>query len=70
MKIKELLDNSWDIGLATGVLQGIELTPSLLPNQKQAIADARKALERVAKRNQDALEVQSNVAVDNPPRSI
>ena len=59
MKIKELLDNSWDIGLASGVLQGIELTPTLLPNQKEAIADARKALDRVAKRNQAALEGQS-----------
>ena len=59
MKIKELLDNSWDIGLASGVLQGIELTPTLLPNQKEAIADARKALDRVAKRNQAALEGKS-----------
>ena len=59
MKTKELFNNSWDIGLASGVLQGIELTQTLLPNQKKAIADARKALERVAERNQAALEGQA-----------
>ena len=60
----ELLDNSWDIGTVSGVLQGIELTTTLLPNQKEAIASARKAIERIQERNQKALEI---LAHTNPP---
>ena len=60
----ELLDNSWDIGTVSGVLQGIELTTTLLPNQKEAIATARKAIERIQERNQKALE---KLAHTNPP---
>jgi len=48
---QELADNSWDIGIVSGVLQGIECTPTLLPNQKEAIADARKAIKRIESRN-------------------
>ena len=55
MKI-ELMDNSWDIGIVSGVLQGIELTPTLLPNQKKAIAEARKAMERIKERNKKATQ--------------
>ncbi len=51
MTITEFSDNAWDIGTVSGVLQGIELTTSLLPNQKEAIASARKAIERIQKRN-------------------
>ena len=61
MKLHELSDNSWDIGMVSGVLQGIALTPSLLPNQKEAIADARKAIERIQTRNQKEI-----VAITNP----
>lgn len=56
MKI-ELIDNAWDIGLVSGVLQGVELTTTLLPNQKEAIADARKAIKRIEERNQKAIEL-------------
>ena len=56
LKLQDLLDNSWDAGLVSGVLMGIELTPSLLPNQKEAIANARKAIERICERNQKLVE--------------
>ena len=56
MDIQQLSDNAWDIGTVSGVLQGIELTPTLLPNQKEAIASARKAIKRIAERNQSAIE--------------
>ena len=62
----ELFDNSWDIGTISGVLQGIELTTTLLPNQKEAIANARKAIERIQERNQKALE---KLAHTNPPNA-
>lgn len=54
-KLKELTENAHDIGTVQGVLQGIELTPSLLPNQKEAIADAKKAMERIAERNRKSV---------------
>ena len=49
--IKELSDNAWDIGSVSGVLQGIALTPTLLPNQKEAIASALKAINGIGERN-------------------
>jgi len=54
-KVQNLLDNAWDAGLVSGVLSGIEFTPSLLPNQKSAIGEAQKAIERVIERNQRML---------------
>lgn len=63
MSINELLENSQDIGLACGVLEGIELTPTLLPHQKEAIARALKALERVANRNQAAILLRSGTKI-------
>lgn len=56
MDIQQLFYNAWDIGTVSGVLQGIELTPTLLPNQKEAIASARKAIERIGERNRIAVE--------------
>jgi hypothetical protein len=60
MNLKELTDNAYDIGMVSGVLQGIELTPTLLPNQKEAIADARKAIERIEQRNKQQLGMLKN----------
>lgn len=57
--LTELFSNAWDIGLVCGVLQGIELTPTLLPKQKDAIADALKAMKRIEERNQMAIECKS-----------
>ncbi len=54
--LKELVDNSHDIGCVSGVLRGIELTPTLIPNQKDAIAEARKAIDRIEKRNIESVE--------------
>lgn len=54
--LMKLADNAWDIGTVSGVLQGIEMTPILLPNQKEAIASARKAIERIEARNKRAVE--------------
>ena len=51
-KVRELSDNAWDIGIVSGVLQGIALTSTLLPNQREAITDARKAIKRIEERNQ------------------
>lgn len=51
MTPKELNDNARDIGAVSGILLGIELTPTLLPNQKEAIAAARKAISRIQDRN-------------------
>lgn len=56
MNLQELSDNAFDIGTISGVLRGIELTQTLLPNQKQAIADARKALERIEARNKRQMQ--------------
>lgn len=52
----DLAENAYDIGTISGVLKGIELTPTLLPNQKEAIASARKAIERIESRNKAAIE--------------
>ena len=54
--IQELSDNAWDIGMVSGVLQGIELTTTLLPNQKEAISAAREAIKRVEERTQKMVE--------------
>lgn len=56
MTIQELSENSWDIGTVSGVLQGLELTTTLLTNQKEAIALARQAIERIGERNKKAIE--------------
>lgn len=50
-KLRDLSDNAGDIGLVSGVLHGISLTPTLLPNQKDALAKAREAIERIRERN-------------------
>lgn len=57
--VQELSDNAWDIGIVSGVLQGVELTPTLLPNQKEAIADAIKAIKRIQERNHRLVKVKS-----------
>lgn len=65
----ELLENAWDIGMISGVLQGIELTPTLLTNQKEAIADARRAIRRIDERNRALvarLALSQNDKADRP----
>jgi hypothetical protein len=56
VNIQDLSDNSYDIGMVSGVLRGVELTPNLLPNQKEAISDARKAILRIEERNKKLIE--------------
>lgn len=55
MTLQELYENAWDIGEVSGVLQGIELVATLLPNQKNAIANARQAMQRIGERNKKAV---------------
>ena len=59
MTITDLSDNAWDIGMVSGVLRGIALTPTLLPNQREAIEKATEAIERIASHNQNAVTVLS-----------
>ncbi len=67
--ITTLSDNAWDIGTVSGVLQGIELTPTLLPNQKEAIASARNAIKRIEDRNKASIEALiSRPVTDNLPK--
>ncbi len=56
MTIKDVSDNAYDIGMVEGVLHGIELTATLLPNQKEAIVAALKAIYRIGERHQHAVE--------------
>lgn len=46
-KLRDMTENAADIGLVCGVLQGIALTPTLLPHQKQALEKAQEAIQRV-----------------------
>lgn len=68
-KLRDLSDNAWDIGTVSGVLQGIALTPTLLPNQKEALAKARGAIGRIGARNHAsvvAIATPLNNGVTNP----
>lgn len=56
--VQELSDNAWDIGVVSGVLEGIKLTPALLPKQIEAIDDALKAAARMSKRNRRWMDME------------
>ena len=59
MTLKDFSDNAWDIGMVSGVLRGIELTPALLPNQQEAIKDAIEAINRIQERNKQQITTEA-----------
>ena len=69
MTAQELVENSYDVGTVSGVLQGIELSPSLLPNQKEAILYARQAVGRIEQRNKTWLKELAS-GIDKKPNKI
>lgn len=65
--LRELSMNAWDIGLVTGVIHAISVNPSILPNQKDGIASAIEAMDRIAFRNKQAVELALNSAICHTP---
>ena len=60
-----LFDNAGDIGFVSGVLEGILLTACLAPNQIDAIAESQAAIQRICKRNQQAIEALAVLSKEN-----